>query len=83
MVEPELESPDYIESGMAISKLTASPRTVQIPAEFRKEAADKIFKKTYLLNLSYTYKTCWKCCNNNERPTGKKHTNVGWDDDGK
>jgi hypothetical protein len=24
-----------------------------------------------------------KCCNNNERPTGKKHTNVGWDDGGK
>ena len=21
-----------------------------------------------------------KCCINNERPTGKKHTSVGWDD---
>jgi hypothetical protein len=27
-----------------------------------------------------THKTCWKCCINNERPTGKKHTNFGWDD---
>ena len=28
----------------------------------------------------YTHKTHWKCCINNERPTGKKHTSVGWDD---
>ena len=27
--------------------------------------------------------SCWKCCINNERPTGKKHTNVEWDDGGK
>ena len=26
------------------------------------------------------FKTCWKCCINNERPTGKKHTSVRWDD---
>ena len=25
----------------------------------------------------YTHKTCWKCCIKYERPTGKKHTNVG------
>ena len=24
-----------------------------------------------------------KCCINNERPTGKKHTTVRWDDGGK
>ena len=30
-----------------------------------------------------THKTCWKCCINNESPTGKKYTNVGWDDRGK
>ena len=24
-----------------------------------------------------------KCCINKERPTGKKHTNIGWDDGGK
>ena len=29
-----------------------------------------------------THKTCLKCIND-ERPTGKKHTNVGWDDSGK
>ena len=27
-----------------------------------------------------THKTCWKCCINNKRPTGKKHTSVGWED---
>ena len=27
-----------------------------------------------------THKTCWECRVNNERPTGKKHTSVGWDD---
>ena len=30
-----------------------------------------------------THKTYRKCCINNERSTGKKHTNVGWDDGGK
>ena len=30
-----------------------------------------------------SYNNCWKCCINNERPTGKKHTNFGWDDGGK
>ena len=28
-------------------------------------------------------KTCWEGFINNERPTGKKHTNVGRDDGGK
>ena len=28
-----------------------------------------------------THKTCWKCIND-ERPTEKKHTTVGWDDSG-
>ena len=27
--------------------------------------------------------TSWKCRINDERPTGKKHTSVGWDDGGK
>jgi hypothetical protein len=30
-----------------------------------------------------TYKTFWKCCIKNEWPTGKKHSNIGWDDGGK
>ena len=30
-----------------------------------------------------TNKTCWKCCINNKRPTGKKHTDIGWDNGGK
>ena len=30
-----------------------------------------------------THNTCRKCCINNERPTGKKHTNVGWVEGGK
>ena len=30
-----------------------------------------------------THKTCRKCCINNERPTGQKHTTVRWNDDGK
>ena len=30
-----------------------------------------------------THKTRWKCCINNERPTGKRQTNVRWDDGGK
>ena len=25
------------------------------------------------------YNTCWKCCVNDERPTGKKNTTVEWD----
>ena len=30
-----------------------------------------------------TLKTCWKCRINDKRPTGKKHTAVGWDEGGK
>ena len=30
-----------------------------------------------------TNKTCLKCRINGERPTGKKHATVGWDDGGK
>ena len=32
--------------------------------------------------LEPTNKNCWKCIND-ERPTGMKHTTVGWDDGGK
>ena len=28
----------------------------------------------------YIHKACWKCCINNEMPTGKKHTSVRWED---
>ena len=30
-----------------------------------------------------THKICWNCRTNDDRSTGKKHTNVGWDDGGK
>jgi len=30
-----------------------------------------------------THKTRLKCCINDERPTGKKHKTVGWDEGGK
>ena len=30
-------------------------------------------------NKFNTHNNCWKCCIDNERPTGKKHTSVGWD----
>jgi hypothetical protein len=30
-----------------------------------------------------SHNTCCKCCINNEKPSEKKHTNVGWDDGGK
>ena len=37
------------------------------------------FNWELIVGVEVTHKTCWKCCINNERPTGKKHTNVGWD----
>ena len=30
-----------------------------------------------------SHKTCYKCCINDKKSTGKKHTTVGWDDGGK
>ena len=37
----------------------------------------------FLSCRSFIYKTCQKCRINDERPTGKKNTTVGWDDGGK
>ena len=40
-------------------------------------------KETHNCWMGRRCKTCWKCCINNERPTGNKHTTVGWNDGGK
>ena len=40
-------------------------------------------QETWDRRNSNTHKTCYKCRINDERPTGQKHTTVGWDDGGK